>query len=389
MGGLALPGEEDERRLNMRGWLAAHPSPTGRQLAEAGFVAPHWPRPWGLDADPLTQLVIDDELRRAGVRRPINPIGIGWAGPTILAAGTEQQKERWLMPLLAGEEIWCQLFSEPESGSDLASLRTSAVRDGDEWIVRGSKVWTSLAHVATYGILLARSDPQAEPHHGISYFVCPMQATGVTVRPLLDMTGTHAFNEVFLDDVRLPSDHLVGEPHRGWGLARITLANERVSLSSEGAFWGSGPTARDVVALAAQWRDHHGGDAALAPAKRDRLARSWVMGEVLSSLRARQVSASLSGRDPGPSSSLRKALADDHGQELLRLARDMSGAYGLLDGRRHMTEPGATGTAPPWWRGEWDYGFSFSPALTIGGGTAEVQRNIIAERLLGLPRDER
>jgi len=177
--------------------LAAHPEPSGRQLAEAGYVVPHWPAPFGRDADPLTQLVIDEELRAAGVRRPLNPIGIGWAGPTLMYAGTPEQKERWLWPLLAGEEFWCQLFSEPGAGSDLAALRTRAERDGDDYVINGQKVWTSYAHIAQWGILLARTDATAAKHAGISYFVCPMRSPGIEVRALVDMTGEHAFNEVF------------------------------------------------------------------------------------------------------------------------------------------------------------------------------------------------
>src|SRR5579875_1559514 len=164
---LTLPGEEDERRRSVRSWLESHPTPTGRELAEAGYVAPHWPRPWGLGADPLHQLVIDEELRRAGVRRPDNIIGIGWAGPTIIHAGTEEQKERYLLPLLAGEETWCQLFSEPGAGSDLAGLSTRAVRDGETYVVSGQKVWTSVAHVSQFGILICRTDPDAPKHQGI------------------------------------------------------------------------------------------------------------------------------------------------------------------------------------------------------------------------------
>ena len=212
-------------------------------------MAPHWATPYGLDADPLTQLMIDEELRRCGVRRPINPIGIGWAGPTLMYAGTEEQKDRWLWPLLSGEEFWCQLFSEPGAGSDLASLTTRAERDGEHWVVNGQKVWTSYAHIAKWGILLARTDPTATKHMGISYFVCPMDAPGIEIRPLIDMTGEHAFNEVFLTDVRIPADHLVGPEHAGWELAKVTLGNERVSLSGEGALWGMGPTAEDLVDL--------------------------------------------------------------------------------------------------------------------------------------------
>jgi len=208
---LSIPGNDHPARQQLRRWLAEHPSPSPRDLAEGGYVAPHWPRPWGLGADAVEQLVIDDELRRSGVRRPSNQIGIGWAGPTIIQAGTEEQKQRYIFPLLAGEELWCQLFSEPGAGSDLASLSTRAVRDGDEWVIEGQKVWTSFAHQAAFGILLARTDPDAQKHRGISYFICPMDAPGVEVRAIVDMTGDHTFNEVFFDGARIPAENLVGD----------------------------------------------------------------------------------------------------------------------------------------------------------------------------------
>ena len=362
--------------------MAAHPDPTPRTLAAAGYVAPHWPRPWGLDADPVAQLVIDDEMRRAGVRRPSNQIGIGWAGPTLVHAGTEAQKKRYLLPLLAGEEIWCQLFSEPGAGSDLAGLSTRAVRDGDEWVVTGQKVWTSFAHVAALGILLARTDPDVEKHQGISYFICPMDAPGVTVRPIVDMTGDHAFNEVFLDDVRLPAENLVGEVNGGWALAKVTLGNERVSLSGEGALWGQGPTVGDLVDIVRR----AGGvdDAGL----RQQLARLWSEGEVLRLIRLRTVSAVVSGRAPGPEASVRKALADDHGQRVMELAKAIAGQYGQLADPGPQAGLGHTdGGGVTWPASVWAQGYLFSRALTIGGGTAEVQRNIIAERVLGLPHD--
>ena len=385
---LALPGDDHEARRAVRTWLAAHPSPHPRQLAAAGYVAPHWPRPWGLDAGPVDQLVIDDELRRAGVRRPFNQIGIGWAGPTLVHAGTEEQKARYLPPLLSGEEVWCQLFSEPGAGSDLAALSTRARRDGDEWVVRGQKVWTSFAHMAAFGILLARTDPDAPKHRGISYFICPMDAPGVTVRPIVDMTGEHTFNEVFLDDVRLPAGNLVGEEHGGWALAKITLGNERVSLSGEGALWGQGPTAEDLVGLVR--RAGGVGD----PLVRQALARVWSEGEILRLIRLRTVGAALSGRAPGPEASVRKALADDHGQRVMELATVLAGPHALLagggpaDGLRAAAGHGPGGSGPePWSSSSWATGYLFSRALTIGGGTAEVQRGIIAERVLGLPHE--
>jgi 3-oxochol-4-en-24-oyl-CoA dehydrogenase len=361
---LALPGDEHPARAAVRGWLEVHPSPTATELAGSGYAVPHWPRPWGLDAGPVDQLVIEEELRKAKVRRPFNPIGIGWAGPTLIHAGTESQRSRYLPGLLSGEQIWCQLFSEPGAGSDLAGLSTKAERDGDGWVITGQKIWTSYAHLATFGILLARTDPIAQKHAGISYFVCPMKAPGVTVRPVVDMTGDHAFNEVFLDEVRLGSEHLVGEPGQGWSLAKVTLSNERISLSGEGALWGQGPTAASVVA------DLKKAGGVADPVMRQRVAAVWAEGEILRLLRLRTIGAVLEGREPGPEASVRKAIADEHGKHVMGLGKDLDGAAGML------------GSKPMW-----DKGFLFSAALTIGGGTSEVQRNIIAERLLGLPHE--
>jgi alkylation response protein AidB-like acyl-CoA dehydrogenase len=366
-----LPPADDERRLAVRRWLAEHPAPTGRQLAEAGYVAPHWPAPWGLDADPIHQILIDEELAAAGVRRPANMIGIGWAGPTILHGGSQAQKDRYLLPLLAGEEIWCQLFSEPGSGSDLASLSTRAVRDGDEWVVTGQKIWTSLAQFSKFGILIARTEVDAPKHEGISYFICPMDAPGIEIRPIIEMTGSHTFNEVFLDEVRLPAENLVGDVNRGWGLAKVTLGNERVSLSSGGALWGMGPNADDLldVVRAAGGTDD--------PVLRQRLAQLHIESELLRLIRLRTVTARIKGEPPGAEASVRKILADEHGQRIMGLAKDLSGTAGMLP------TGGPLGGDP----GMWHYGFLFAPALTVGGGTGEVQRNIVAERVLGLPHN--
>ena len=218
-----LPPEAEQYRAGVRGFLAEHapdgryPADWNRRMAAAGYVAPHWPAPWGRDASPIEQLVIDEELRAVDAPRPMNPIGVGWAGPTLLVAGSEEQHQRYLPGLLDGSEIWCQLFSEPGAGSDLASLTTSAVRDGDEFVLNGQKVWTTLAHVARYGILLARTDPTAEAHKGITYFVLDMTSPGIEVRPLVQMTGTHEFNEVFFTDVRVPVENVVGDIKRGEG----------------------------------------------------------------------------------------------------------------------------------------------------------------------------
>jgi len=359
-----LPPDDDPWRVEVRRWLEANPNPTGRQLAEAGYVVPHWPRPWGLDADPIEQLIIDDELRGAGVSRPGNPIGIGWAGPTIIHAGTEAQKERYLFPLLAGEEIWCQLFSEPEAGSDLANLGTRAIRDGNEYVVNGQKIWTSLGHVAKFGILIARTNPDAPKHKGVSYFICPMDTPGIEVRPIIEMTGGHTFNEVFFTDVRIPAENLVGQENEGWTLAKVTLGNERVSLSGEGALWGRGPTANTLI------DEVRSSGGTTDPLDRQALASLHIESEILRLIRLRTVSAAVKGKQPGPEASVRKALADVHGQHIMGVAKDRAGARGML----------AEGN-------QWHYGFLFAPALTVGGGTSEVQRNIIGERVLGLPHD--
>ena len=366
-----LPGEDDPRRAEIRAWLAKHPRPSGRQLAEAGYVAPHWPKPYGLDADPMHQIIIDDELKRASVRRPENTIGIGWAGPTLLHAGAEAQKERYLLPLLAGEEVWCQLFSEPEAGSDLAGLRTRAERDGDEYIVNGQKIWTSGAHMSKFGILIARTDPAATKHKGISYFICPMDTPGIEIRPIVEMTGVHKFNEVFFTDVRIPAANLVGEENDGWALAKVTLGNERVSLSSGGALWGRGPTAGDLLDVVRS----RGGVA--DPVMRQELAQLYIEEKVLDLIRLRTVSARIRGEPPGAEASIRKVMADEHGQRIMQAARDLCGTAGMISTSGPLGAPADM----------WDYGFLFSPALTIGGGTGEVQRNIIGERVLGLPHD--
>ena len=356
----SLFADDDPRRLEIRAWLKGHPLPSQTELAEAGYVAPGWPPPWGLNATPELQLLISAELERAGVPPIANTIGIGWAGPTLLAAGSEEQKARYLAPLLRGEELWCQLFSEPGSGSDLASLATRAVRDGDEWVVNGQKIWTTWADQADFGILLARTDPTAPKHRGISYFLCPMRHPGVEVRPIREMTGGRHFNEVFLNDVRIPAANLVGPEGGGWALARVTLGNERLSLSTGGVVWGMGPKTSALLERAGQVDD---------PRLVQRLVSMHIEAEVMRLLGLRIVWALVAGR-PGPEAAVKKLLADRHGQVVMNLAKDLAGAAGLInDGS------------------PWHWGFLFSPALTVGGGTAEVLRDLVGESLLGLPRE--
>jgi alkylation response protein AidB-like acyl-CoA dehydrogenase len=374
-----LPGDTDERRISIRTWLAEHPRPTPRQLAHAGYVAPHWPAPWGLAADPIHQLIIDDELARAGVQRPSNAIGIGWAGPTIAYAGSEEQKERYLFPLLTAEEIWCQLFSEPGSGSDLASLSTRAERDGDEWVVNGSKIWTSGAQHSQFGILLARTNPDAAKHKGITYFICPMNLPGIDVRPIREMTGGETFNEVFFTDVRLPLDAVVGEVNDGWRLAKVTLGNERVSLSTGGLLWGHGPTALDIIAQIKR-------APVTDPLLRQNIVKVYIEHQILELIRMRTLSARIRGEQPGPEASVRKILADEHGQHVMDLALSLQGASGMI-ANAHVGGLSGTQGASAMEAAVWYYGFLFAQALTIGGGTGAVQRNIVGERVLGLPHE--
>ena len=295
-----------------------------------------------------------------------NPMGIGWAGPTIVAGGTPEQQDRWLPGILDGSEFWCQLFSEPDAGSDLASLQTRAVRDGEAYTITGQKIWSTWADRARWGILLARTDPAAAKHKGISYFVLDMTSPGIEVRPIIEMTGGNHFNEVFLDGVVVPVGHRIGAENDGWRLARVTLTNERDSLSKGGVLWGMGPTTDDLFALAAFGAGPDGpfAEPVHGPVRRQRAAAIRTEQHVLEHL-----------DDP----SVRKTLADAHGQHVMALAKDLRGAAGMLGEQSPQAEE----------HDVWHWGYLFSRALTIGGGTSEVQRSIIGEQLLGLPKEPR
>lgn len=369
-----LPSDDDQRRIAVREWINKHPKPNADELALAGYVAPHWPQPYGLGADALQQLIIDQELQRANISRPSNPIGIGWAGPTILFAGTKQQQQKYLPNLLSGAEFWCQLFSEPDSGSDLASLRTRAELDGDEWIINGQKIWTSGAQYAKFGILLARTNPDAPKHKGITYFICPMDSPGIVIRPIKSMAGAESFNEVFFTDVRIPMANVVGDVNDGWRLAKVTLGNERVSLSTGGVLWGYGPTALDVI------ESVRATGGIKNRVMRQNIARIYTEHVLLEIIRMRTLTQRLRGAQPGPESSIRKIIADEHGQHVMALARELIGADAMLTGVENESKKTLQNHA-------WYSGYMFSQALTIGGGTGEVQRNILGERVLGLPHE--
>jgi alkylation response protein AidB-like acyl-CoA dehydrogenase len=375
-----LPAEDDPRRLEVRAWFGAKARRTGRELAEAGYAAPHWPRPWGLGADAETQLIIDEEMKRAKVTAPalVNPVAINNCAQSLLTHGTDAQRERFLMPALAGEEIWCMLFSEPAGGSDLGSLRTTARREGDHYVVNGQKIWTSLAHKAKVGVLVARTDPGAPKHAGLSQLLIDMDAPGVTVRPIIDMSGAeNEYNEVFLEDVIVPADRLLGQEGEGWALSTRQLQTERVALSKPGAIWGAGPSARELIA------GLHALGALEDPLVRDEAARLYIEGEILRLLAYRSLSDRMNAKTPGPEGAIRKMLAAPHGQRVVDLAKRVQGPGGLIGGAQAFPPSGEQrGTFD-----DWDYAFWFSPAVTLGVGTQEILKNVVGERMLGLPRE--
>ncbi|GAA4527977.1 acyl-CoA dehydrogenase [Amycolatopsis samaneae] len=328
-------------------------------LADTGLLAPHWPAPYGRDAGAAEQLRIDAALADAGVRRPDLVVG-AWAVPTILEHGSDEQRARFALPTLRGELTWCQLFSEPGAGSDLASLRTAARRADGGWRITGQKVWTSLAREADWGICLARTDPEAPKHKGITYFLVDMRAEGITTRPLREITGEAVFNEVFLDDVFVPDTDVVGEIDGGWRLARTTLANERVALGS-GSSVGEG--VENLVAALDPVR--------LDEVARDRLGGLIGQGSACAVLDLRATLRRLDGQDPGAESSVRKLLGVRHRQDVAEFALDLHGTDVLVAG-------GEAAAA--------EHEFLVSRCLSIAGGTTQVLRSLTAERLLGLPR---
>ena len=346
--------------------IAARPKEQRRSgLVESGLFVSHWPAPWGRDASAVEQLIIDEELERAGVRRSNMAVG-AWAAPTIAAHGSAEQQDRWVGPTLLGEIKWCQLFSEPGAGSDLASLTTRATRrDGEKgWRLNGQKVWTSMAAEADLGICLARTNPTAPKHLGITYFIVDMKDPGFDVRPLREMTGHAMFNEVFLNDVFVPDDHVVGEVDGGWTLARTTLANERVAMGSGSSFGGGIESLLNLVGSI--------GVGGLDPVDADYFGALLAESHCLSVMGRRTAYRAVTGARPGPESSVRKLLGAEHDQRVQE--------FGLaLLGPEAATVEGAAG--------QWSFGFLANRCLTIAGGTSEVQRNVIAERLLGLPRD--
>ncbi|MCV7385632.1 acyl-CoA dehydrogenase [Mycolicibacter longobardus] len=324
-------------------------------LAESGLLAPHWPVPYGRAASPAEQLVIDQELAAAGVARPDLVVG-WWAAPTILEHGTPEQIERFIPATLTGEVFWCQLFSEPGAGSDLAALRTKAVKVDGGWRLTGQKVWTSRAHDSQWGVCLARTDAEAPKHKGITYFLVDMAAEGIDIRPLREITGDALFNEVFLDDVFVPDEMVVGGVNDGWRLARTTLANERVAIAGGTAL--GNPMEELLAALKEREAD---------TATAERLARLIIAAQAGSLLDQRIAQLAVGGQDPGSESSVRKLIGVRYRQDLAEFRMDVSDGAGMVAGRPV-------------------HDFLNTRCLSIAGGTEQILLTLAAERLLGLPR---
>jgi 3-oxochol-4-en-24-oyl-CoA dehydrogenase len=359
-----LPPGAEEFRTQAREFRAEHdalpPDQRRAALIDSGYLMPHWPRPWGRGAGVVEQLVIDEEL--AGVEQP--NLGIGtWVLLTLVQHGTPDQLERWIRPSLLGELKWCQLFSEPNAGSDAAAIQTRATRVDGGWTVNGQKVWTSAAHECNRGLATVRTDPSAPKHAGVSTFAIDMHAPGVEIRPLRELTGETLFNEVFFDDVFVADDDVVGIIDRGWTVARATLGNERVSI-------GGNKGGLDLVRageLATLVAERAGGDVGLSREVGSLIAEEHAM----ASLNLRQVSRAIAGGPPGAEGNVSKLLSAEHAQRV--------GALGL----RISAMAGVSGGVP-----RVSHTYLFSRCLTIAGGTSEIVRNLIAERLLGLPREK-
>jgi alkylation response protein AidB-like acyl-CoA dehydrogenase len=345
---LTLPIDADRTSIKETVQAIARADDQRKELADSGFLAPHWPRPYGLDATPVEQLLIDEELDAAGVKRPDLVIG-WWAVPTILAHGSDAQREQFALPTLRGEIAWCQLFSEPGAGSDLASLRTRADRVDGGWRLTGQKVWTSVAREADWAICLARTNPDVPKHRGITYFLVDMRTPGIDIRPLREITGDAVFNEVFLDGVFVPDSHVVGPVDGGWKLARTTLANERVAMSR-------GSSIGEEV------------ERVLASVEPDERVGGLVAdGLAVSLLDLRATLRRLADLDPGAASSVRKLVGVRHRQRVAETALDLGGPLGAVAGQP-------------------SHEFLLTRCLSIAGGTEQVLLTLAGERLLGLPR---
>jgi len=346
-----------------------------KTLHDAGFIGLTWPKESG--GQGLTfveEMILQEEMALQKAPPVLNILGVGMAGPTIIAYGTDEQKKRYPAKILSCDEIWCQGYSEPNSGSDLASLQTRAVKDGEHWVINGQKVWTSLAHIADWMMLLARTDPAAPRHKGITYFLLDMKSPGVTVKPLTQITGDAEFNEVFFDNVRVHERQILGGVNNGWAVGLTTLMYERLAL-------GFGLQVRLRITLEslvdmAKRMEKHGRGVTKDPVMRQKLAALWIDTEALKYTGARAVTKLLRGELPGPEASTGKMSWVDTHQRLQELAMEIQGPYAML----------ARGADVAVDSGVWQYSFLRSRANSIEGGTTEIQKNIIGERVLGLPK---
>jgi alkylation response protein AidB-like acyl-CoA dehydrogenase len=346
-----------------------------RKMYEAGFVGLTWPKEsGGRGMTFMEEMILQEEMALAKAPGVLNILAVGMAGPTINAYGTDEQKKRYPPKMLSCEEIWCQGYSEPNSGSDLAALQTRAVKDGEYYVINGQKVWTSLAHIADWMMLLARTDPSAPKHKGITYFLLDMHAPGVTVKPLKQLTGDAEFNEVYFDNVRVHESQILGGLNNGWAVGLTTLMYERLAL-------GFGLQVRLRIALdglvdLARRSTKNGVPATRDPVTRQKLAQMWIDTEVFKYTGARAITKLLKGELPGPEASSGKMMWVEGHQRVQEMAMELQGPYAqLMSGSRWAVENGL-----------WQYGFLRSRANSIEGGTTEIQKNIIGERVLGLPK---
>lgn len=344
-----------------------------RRLATKGWVAPHWPKEYGGQGlSVVEQLVFNEEMSNANAPIGYSSIGVGWAGPTIIVYGTDEQKKRFLGPITSGDVMWCQGFSEPNAGSDLANLQTRAERDGDDYVINGQKIWTSGAHYADWCILIARTDQEAPKHKGISYFLVDMKTPGITMSPLIDMMNNHGFNEVFFDNVRVPRANLLGEENRGWYMATTTLDFERSSI---GGAVGARKMLDDLVGWTKGVRSNGHTLYDEAPV-RWRLGEAAVEAELGKLLSYRVVTLQARGQVPNYESSIAKLFNTDMQLRMAKSGLEIMGLYGQLDHKDNY--------APL--KGRFERQYLWQTGLAVGGGTTEIQKNIIAMRGLGLPR---
>jgi len=348
-----------------------------KKLAKKGWIAPAWPKEYGgLGWSHINQMIFSEELAYAGAPDGGRVFNVGMIGPTLIVHGTPEQKAEHLPRITNAEVTWCQGYSEPGAGSDLASLQTRAVRDGDDYIINGQKIWTSGGHLARYMILLARTDPDAPKHRGITYFIVDMKSPGITVRPLVNLAYTHEFNEVFFEDVRVPRENIIGEENRGWYLAQTTLSFERSNI---GGSVGARQAVEDLIKFARENATNGQSTLAHNPAIRHELVERYVEAGVAQMMSFKIVSIQAKeGVAPGHEAAVAKLYGTELNQRIYRTGMKVLGLYGQLDAK-------TDGPKPPL-RGRIKYMYLRSVANTIEGGTSEIQRNIIATRGLGLPR---